>query len=478
MTSAEAGTQGIRSWGTIPGLGKPWPPGTLAVAAAILGIALAEFITTYINPLAGVAIHVLLLVCFLSAAGLLKDQPRANLYLVLALAPLIRIVSLSMPLGRLPQAYWYVLVAVPVFASAVAVARRARLSLAELGLRLPARSSIPLEISVVALGPLFGVVEWQILHSKPITHGSSLILAAGAGLILLVFTGFFEEFVFRGLFQRVAGRLLGPAAGLVCTATVFVILHIGWRSVYDMVFVLAIALYFGYVVLRSGSILGVSISHGAINVVLFIVLPLTLVPAVRASVANSGRPMAGMLTGPDHAVASGTLIRLAWPGAPFASVYELRIGTAQARHGHYVIRQLRVHRRGARLRLVGRQWYFWQVRALVLGLWQPYSNRQHVLVARPRAVAPRGLSYSLVRNARRVIGAKLCWGLVKGAESYRILVRPGIRRTGARDCLSLQLAPGRRYLWRVAALVRGERVYRGPFSSAEFVTTPASHVHH
>jgi len=419
----------------------------------------------------------LLLVIFLTAAGLFDDRRQANFYLTLALAPLIRIVSLSMPLGQLPQAFWYVLTAVPVLVAATAVARRTGLSFADVGLRLPNGSSLPWEASVVVLGPLLGAVEWQILHVKPIVDGSSLALAIGAGLILLVFTGFFEEFVFRGLFQRVAGRLLGPAGGVLCTAVLFAILHTGWRSAYDMLFVLCIALYFGYVVLRTGSILGVTLSHGAINIMLFIVLPLTLVPAVHASFEGSGRPVARVSAG-RSSIASGTLIRLVWRNVPLAGTYELQVGESPGRRGTYVSRSLRVHRNSARLRVTGRQWYFWRVRASILGMWQPYSGLQRVLVARPQAHAPTGLSASFVKRTGPAVDAKLCWRPVKNATGYRVDVASRITAPPTRNCLALRLATGHRYAWRVAAVVKGVHLYSGLFSHPHMLTIPATQRHY
>jgi membrane protease YdiL (CAAX protease family) len=51
------------------------------------------------------------------------------------------------------------------------------------------------------------------------------------------------------------------------------VLHVGWLSILDLLFVFSIGLFFGFVVLKTGSIMGVSISHGITNVVLFLVAP-------------------------------------------------------------------------------------------------------------------------------------------------------------------------------------------------------------
>ena len=64
-----------------------------------------------------------------------------------------------------------------------------------------------------------------------------------------------------------------PRWGLGYVALLFGVLHIGYLSVLDVVFVMAVGLMFGYIVRWGGSILGVTLAHGLTNIMLFIVLP-------------------------------------------------------------------------------------------------------------------------------------------------------------------------------------------------------------
>jgi membrane protease YdiL (CAAX protease family) len=73
--------------------------------------------------------------------------------------------------------------------------------------------------------------------------------------------------------QRSAVEALGPRVGVLGVNAVFAVLHVGWLSILDLLFVFSIGLFFGFVVLKTGSIMGVSISHGITNVVLFLVVP-------------------------------------------------------------------------------------------------------------------------------------------------------------------------------------------------------------
>ena len=93
-----------------------------------------------------------------------------------------------------------------------------------------------------------------------------------AGLILLVCTRFSEEFVFRGPTQRASIHTLGRF-GLLYTTLLFAVLHIGYRSVADVVFVLSVAVLCGWIAQSTWSLLGVTVAQAINNIVLIQVLP-------------------------------------------------------------------------------------------------------------------------------------------------------------------------------------------------------------
>jgi LysM repeat protein len=53
----------------------------------------------------------------------------------------------------------------------------------------------------------------------------------------------------------------------------FAVLHLGYRSLLNLLFVFGVALLFGLIAQRRGTLLGVSISHGLTNVSLYLVFP-------------------------------------------------------------------------------------------------------------------------------------------------------------------------------------------------------------
>ncbi len=256
-------------------------------AAWVAGITLAAFaaaelLTTYVDPIAGVVLHALILSALILAAALGEDSPDAagapvsRLLYALTVVPLIRILSLSMPLAPFEPYLWYLMAGLPVFLAAVVAMGPLRLTPRSIGMRL---SWSPLQVGVIALGFGLGIAEYHILRPDALIDRltpASFVLPA---LVLLVATGFLEEFVFRGILQTVAWPLLGRATVLYVSA-VFAILHIGYRSATDVAFVFGIALIYGWVARRTGSIMGVSVSHGVTNIVLFLVVP--FIPALSA----------------------------------------------------------------------------------------------------------------------------------------------------------------------------------------------------
>src|SRR5437867_3237229 len=99
-------------------------------------ITAAEIVTSIVQPQLGLILHALLLVglTVYGAAGQLTEERK--LALALTLAPLIRLLSLALPLIRFPQVTWYPIVAIPLLIAAWIVIRLLGVPRQTLGLRL------------------------------------------------------------------------------------------------------------------------------------------------------------------------------------------------------------------------------------------------------------------------------------------------------------------------------------------------------
>ena len=244
---------------------------TIRFSLLYLGaIAAAELVTVLVNPIGGVALYIVLLLLLVLHSSLAGQQPSHKLYLALSLAPLIRILSLSMPLTDIPRIYWSVIIAVPLMVGAFLVIRRLGFSLREVGF---ARSEISLELLMGgSAGLVLGFAGYYVLKMpEPLVSSldvNQILLPA----IIFLIAGFAEGVTFRGVMQRCAMEALGRW-GWIYVAFLFAILQIGYLSAFHFLFALAIGLFFGWVVLKTGSILGVTLAHGIINIILYLIAP-------------------------------------------------------------------------------------------------------------------------------------------------------------------------------------------------------------
>ncbi|MGB7531378.1 MAG: CPBP family intramembrane glutamic endopeptidase [Halobacteriota archaeon] len=129
---------------------------------------------------------------------------------------------------------------------------------------------------MILLAIPFGIIEYQILKPAPFPGlGSGAVNLITASLIFIVCTGFLEELAFRGLIQHNAIRLMNKWWGILFVSTIFGVLHVGNLSPWHLDCVLAFSAGFVFSIVRekTGSIYGISISHGIINTILFLIAP-------------------------------------------------------------------------------------------------------------------------------------------------------------------------------------------------------------
>jgi uncharacterized protein len=264
---------------------RTWP--TMAVVFAIIAAGEVSQVLPLFLGLFGVTMpptaaaslsigfHSLALVLLGSHAPLVRrlNAPLARLEVAMLPAPLIRIVSLTSPLAQFSYIQWFSILAVILYAGIVASIRLLKPDLKSLGLRLPEARHWPLEIGIALFGFVLGYTEWHILRPHSLIQGLGVQNLVAPIIILFVSTGLMEELLFRGMMQRYAGEAMGWLPGIVFVSLVFAVLHTGWESWLDVLFVGTVGFTYSFVVRRTGSLLGVSLSHGITNSMLFLVMP-------------------------------------------------------------------------------------------------------------------------------------------------------------------------------------------------------------
>ena len=265
----------------------------------LLMITAAELLTSLISPMIGLVSHIVLMVGLLVHAALGRTEEERKLALALVLAPMIRLLSLSLPLINFPQEAWYPMTSVPLLAATWIIVRQHNIRRQELGLRtghasVSSRARISLQLMIAGGGLGLGAIEYAILAPEPLVASFSWGAVVLAGLSLAIFTGFNEELIFRGLLQAVCLPVLRRWA-LVYMSLLFGALHIGYLSVLDVVFVTVVGLVFAYIVRWSGSILGVTLAHGLTNITLFLIMPYLVRESAEVRSITGAVAVAGML---------------------------------------------------------------------------------------------------------------------------------------------------------------------------------------
>ncbi len=240
---------------------------------ALVALTAAEVLTVYLQIMAGIICHGVLLVVFVVQSALAPDRAQRNLFMALCLAPLIRILSLSMPLAPVPQIYWYLIIYGPLLAATVVVMLNTGLGRRDVGL---VSRGWPLQVVLgVVIGLGLGVLEYIILRPVPLATSFTLLGVLAPAFILIVTTGFGEELIFRGVMQTLSDRVMGLWSVLY-VSLIFAVLHIGHYSALDVVFVFLVALLFTAIMKKTGSLLGVTLAHGIANSMLYCVMPFLL----------------------------------------------------------------------------------------------------------------------------------------------------------------------------------------------------------
>jgi hypothetical protein len=256
------------------------PQLTLYIGLAFVTmITIAEAVTAMIDPYGGLLIHSALVVLTAAMAAQWWGHPVSRMLTVFIFAPLIRLLSLSLPLVGFEMPIWWLTISVPLFIAIIIAVRTLNLSWYEIGHRLgrgPPLVALIIQMLVATVGLGFGYIEYYVLQPAPLVETLTWQHIWVPALILIICTGYLEELLFRGIMQHVAREMMGPWTSNLLVSLIFAALHIGYLSLYDYIFVFCASLFFGWVYEHTRSLIGITLAHGITNVMLFIVLPLVL----------------------------------------------------------------------------------------------------------------------------------------------------------------------------------------------------------
>ena len=190
-------------------------------------ILLAEVTTVYASPNTGILFHAVVLCVLFIHSGLIsrkkmsenmlqwlfirrkkkpskllqvfisEKQKLSSFLLALTLVPMIRILSLVMPLPYFSRVQWFLIIAIPIYLAYIVLVLQQKIDVRKIGIRIPELKHLPLEIGIILLAVPFGFMEYFVLRPDLLIDSLSLRNVIEAIFILLIATGFLEEIIFR-----------------------------------------------------------------------------------------------------------------------------------------------------------------------------------------------------------------------------------------------------------------------------------------
>lgn len=230
-----------------------------------------EITFAYLNIFVGVIMYLLLLISLLIISCLRCYESSQPLYLALTLIPIIRVISISIPLAGIPTIIGFMVVSVPLFIAGVMVARMIGLTITELGFTF---DKLYKQLLISLLGLPLGFINFLII--KPVCM--NITVTSKEILIWVVVSticiGLLEEFIFRGILFNVALKVIGSKDAIYFISLLYAALNISGKSFLNVIYPFLISILFCRLFVMEKSILGLSLAHGLINIVVYVISPL------------------------------------------------------------------------------------------------------------------------------------------------------------------------------------------------------------
>jgi membrane protease YdiL (CAAX protease family) len=239
-------------------------PACAAVGACVTALVAGEALAAFAGPVAAAtvdgAVLLVLLVRYVVSSG-----REAKALAALALVPVFRLSSFG--LATRDHLLFLLVSGTPVLIAVVLAARALELPgvLALSEIRRRSQWHVAVAAGIVA------ALAAPALDVTPAVRPHSLVGVALAALVVFVFVGLLEEFVFRGLIQVALEPLIG-AWSVVAADLLFAAAYLGSGSVAYTLGMTAFGLACGWWVRRTRSLAGAAVAHGLVAAALLVSL--------------------------------------------------------------------------------------------------------------------------------------------------------------------------------------------------------------
>ena len=251
----------------------PADPAAVRIAVGIgSALVVAEAVTLTLGPTAGVLAHAIALVALAALSMRLPRGANQRLTLSAGLIPIVRILSIAVPAAIIPPIYWYLEIGLAGLEGILLLMRRLDLAPRDVGLR---RTPLAEVVSVGVIGAILGIPAYLIAGRLELGYGAGPVALVIASAVVMIFVGFFEELLFRGLIQS-AGTQLFSRGGVLISVAATALMYSASLNPRYVVFATFVAAFFGVVARRSGSIAAPVAGHAALALVQLVVLPIVV----------------------------------------------------------------------------------------------------------------------------------------------------------------------------------------------------------
>jgi membrane protease YdiL (CAAX protease family) len=212
-------------------------------------------------------------------------ERRTRLYQAFALISLLRVLNVGMPVFFTITLYWYPFIYGPIILAGFIIWRQILIGEGKMrwrqlvgflnggGLREKVQWRWEYLLFAIIFGFLVANLEFVVLKNEALVKDLGLIDLSSLLLIMVMFIGFGEELIFRGLLQNAIRLEHGTLVAVAISSMMFAIMHSGHQSLVYLLFVFMVGLTLGYAYERTGSLGLVALMHGILNFFLFSLIP-------------------------------------------------------------------------------------------------------------------------------------------------------------------------------------------------------------
>jgi membrane protease YdiL (CAAX protease family) len=223
-----------------------------------------EAITMFVGVVPGAVLYSLLLVVLANLSFFTRARSQRNVFLTFMLLPLLRLLSLAMPIPLVAPIFQYLLTGIPLLIATLLVVRHNGLHAFRMNLT-PTEWFYQLVIG--ASGIPMGFIAFLILTPPPsLVDKTNLFWIFMLWVVFTLFGAVMEEIIFRGLIQRALFKSLGVSS-IFLTSLLYASMFLGTLSPGYVIFYGLAGLLFSIWVKISDSLVGVIFAHSLMNIV-------------------------------------------------------------------------------------------------------------------------------------------------------------------------------------------------------------------